>query len=249
MGVLSFMTAHAQNHASITPSELEAEISKRLSRVPEFRFIREEAAKLGVKVYLFGGTAAGYAHYVKWDLLRESGDPRYQNDRFDYDFTNIYRSTQDLDIVLDGTAEQASALRERLKATYPHFQGTKEQWEVRLLREKMGTKDALLDNPDFLKQHTDSNSTGMIEVTAKSSEHVVRDLRDWNSKEPFFLRDVAEGKIHFYFSREHEKTSRYGEGKNPPIFSVIRYLTKAFQYELEMRPEEISTIRSMIAAT
>ena len=29
---------------------------------------------MGVKVYLFGGTASAFAHYVRWDLEREAGD-------------------------------------------------------------------------------------------------------------------------------------------------------------------------------
>ncbi len=71
--------------------ELQRELGTRLSRVDEFRFIQEAAKKLGVKAWLFGGTAAAYAHYVKWDIMREAGDERYQPHRFDYDYTNILR--------------------------------------------------------------------------------------------------------------------------------------------------------------
>ncbi len=232
-----------------TPSigELEHSIADRLKRVEEFRFIDQEAKRLGVRAWLFGGTAAGYAHYVKWDLLREGGDPRYQPDRFDYDYTNIYRSTQDLDIVIDGPPEKAQALQQRLANSYPHLQGSKSAWEVRLLRQDMGEKQALLNNPDFLNQHTDSNSTGMIEITQPANgEPVVRDLRDWSSRDPFFLKDVREGKLHYYFSGKHGSTSFAKQGRNPPILSVIRYLTKAFQYELEIRPEDLAQIKKII---
>ncbi|MEK7356588.1 MAG: hypothetical protein AAB250_09075, partial [Bdellovibrionota bacterium] len=160
-----------------------------MNRVPEFRFIRQEAERLGISVYLFGGTAAGFAHYVKQDIQRERGDKTFQKERFDYDFTNIYRSTQDLDIVVDGSPEKAEVLRKKLIATFPSFQGSKDQWEIRLLRQDLGDKQALLNNPDFLGQHSDSNSTGLIEVTERATGPAVRDLRDWNSREPFFLRD------------------------------------------------------------
>jgi hypothetical protein len=190
-----------------TIQELEQGISDRLKRVEEFRFIEQEATKLGVRAYLFGGTAAGYAHYVKWDLQREKGDSRFQKDRFDYDYTNIYRSTQDLDIVIDGNPDQANKLQQALQQKYPHLQGNKTAWEVRLLTQDMGDKQAILNNPDFMNQHTDSNSTGMIEITKpKNGEHVVRDVRDWNAKEPYFLKDVHDGMLHYYFSPLHETT-------------------------------------------
>jgi hypothetical protein len=223
------------------------QIAERMERVPEFKYIREEAARMGAKAYLFGGTAAGYAHYVKWDMQREAGDSRFQPDRFDYDYTNIYRSTQDLDIVIDGPPEKAAELQAKLMTAYPHLQGSKTAWEVRLLRQDMGDKQALLNNPDFMNQHTDSNSTGMIEITKPSAgDAVVRDLRDWNSKSPYFLQDVLNGKIHYYFSPSHGSTAFAKQGRNPPIISVIRYLTKAFQYELEIRPDDLARIKKII---
>ncbi|MFL5812029.1 MAG: hypothetical protein ACJ763_00510 [Bdellovibrionia bacterium] len=238
----------SQTVKSPTLQEFEHGIADRLKRVDEFRFIEQEAAKLGVRAWLFGGTAAGYAHYVKWDMQREKGDPRFQKDRFDYDYTNIYRSTQDLDIVIDGDASQAQKLQATLQERYPHLQGSKTAWEVRLLTQDMGDKLAILNNPDFLNQHTDSNSTGLIEITKpKAGDSVVRDVRDWNSREPFFLKDVHEGKLHYYFSSNHKSTKFAKEGRNPPILSVIRYLTKAFQYELEVRPEELKSIKKVIA--
>jgi hypothetical protein len=242
-------TPVSASQASIPQEAFSRQIAERMERVPEFKFIREEAQRLGVKAYLFGGTAAGFAHYVKWDMQREAGDKRFQPDRFDYDYTNIYRSTQDLDIVVDGPPEAAAALQSSLSSTFPHLQGSKTAWEVRLLRQDMGDKQALLNNPDFLNQHTDSNSTGMIEISKPTSgEPVIRDLRDWNSKSPYFLRDVIDGKIHYYYSPSHGTTTFAKQGRNPPIISVIRFLTKAFQYELEIRPEDLKQIKSIIDA-
>jgi hypothetical protein len=241
--------AEIQNEQKTAPTilELEQGIADRLERIEEFRFIEEEATKLGVKAYLFGGTAAGYAHYVKWDLQREKGDKRFQKDRFDYDYTNIFRSTQDLDIVIDGNPEQANKLQQALQQKYPHLQGNKTAWEVRLLTQDMGDKQAILNNPDFMNQHTDSNSTGMIEITKpKNGEHVVKDIRDWHSKEPYFLKDVHDGMLHYYFSPLHETTKFAKEGRNPPILSAIRFLTKAFQYELKIRPEDLAQIKKVI---
>lgn len=231
----------------VNEDELAKAIADRMERVPEFRFIRGEAKRLGVKIYLFGGTASGFAHYVRWDLLREHGDARFQPNRFDYDFTNIYRSTQDLDIVVDGSKEAIAELQSLLKAKYPHFQGSRDVWEVRSLREDLGpTKMALLNNPDFLNQNTDSNSTGLIEVTP-SHEPVVRDLFQWENPRPPYLSDIAQGKIHYYDSQRHEETTRARAGDNPKILSVVRYLAKVTQFELEMRPADIAVIRRIIA--
>ena len=163
--------------------------------------------------------------------------PAFSRIAFDYDYTNIFRSTQDADIVIDGTLAQAEALEASLKAKFGHLKGSKDIWEVRLLTKPRGDKEALLDNPDFLNQHTDSNSTGMIELSKPpEGEHVVRDLRDWKARAPAFFEDIRLGKLHYYYSPEHVNTPRFKEGMNDPILSVIRYLTKAFQYELEIQP-------------
>ena len=227
---------------------LASSLEERTMRVEEFHFLRAEAEKLGVRAWLFGGTAAAYAHYVKWDLQSEAGDKRYQRDRFDYDYLNIYRATQDLDIVIDGTAAQATELRTILQKKYPHLQGSKNEWEVRPLTQDMGDKLAILNNPNFLNQHSDSNSTGMVEVTkTPAGENAVRDVLDWENPRPQFLKDVHEGKLHYYFNPKHETTRFYKEGRNPPILSVIRYLTKAFQFELETRPEDEAIIKDILA--
>ncbi len=247
MSTPSLAAQTATQSLVVSLNELEHGIEDRLKRVDEFKFIEKEASKLGVRAWLFGGTAAGYGHYVKWDLQREKGDLRFQPDRFDYDYTNIYRSTQDLDIVIDGNTEQAKALQQLLSEKYPHLQGSKTAWEVRLLTHDMGDKQAILNNPDFMNQHTDSNSTGLIEITKpKNREPVVRDVRDWSAHQPHFLKDVHDGALHYYFSPLHETTRFAREGRNPPILSVVRYLTKAFQYELTLRPEDLLRIKKVI---
>ncbi len=237
---------------SITPRELEIEIANKIELIPELKFIKDKAKELRVRVFLFGGTASGLVHYVKWNLQQKKGDPRYQGDRFDYDFTNIYRSTQDLDVVVDGSAEQISLLEAELKIVYPHFLGEKSaKWELRSLRESKGTagqlgyKEALLNDYDFLNQNSDSNSTGMVEVT-DSQEPKIRDLRDWNSEYCRFLIDSAAGKITFYKSKSHSTTARFKAGENPEIFSVVRALTKAFQYDLEFDQDSLTEIKSII---
>jgi len=234
-------TSPSGPNGPINKKILDAEIAARRSRVREFQYIRRDAQQRGLRVWLFGGTAAAYAHYVKWDLLRERGDNRFQPQRFDYDYTNIYRSTQDLDIVVDGSAQDAQVFEHSLKVQFPYFLGSKTAaWEVRSLQEPRTDKGALLDDFGFMNQHTDSNSTGMIELTdPPTGESVVRDIRNWNQTQNVqFLKDLFEGNLTFYYSLNHWHTPRAKEGKNPPIFSVIRALTKAFQYDLKINDKD-----------
>ena len=243
--------AEPPGSVAVNSEALQSEIAEGISRVREFAFLKEHAEKLGVRVWLFGGTAAGLGHYAKWNLQHKLGDPRYQSDRFDYDYGNIYRTTQDADIVIDGTAEQAEALETLLSERFQHLSGEKSIWEVRLLKGQRNDKLPLLNNPDFANQHTDSNSTGMIEVTTPpKNENRVRDLRDWNAdasgRENTFLSDLRQGKLTYYFSDKHSSTSRAKEGMNPPILSAIRYLTKAFQFELELKETDVKKLAEVI---
>ena len=44
--------------------QLYQTILERCNRVEEFRYLKSAGEKLGMKIYLFGGTAAAFAHYV-----------------------------------------------------------------------------------------------------------------------------------------------------------------------------------------
>lgn len=241
----------AATPAGLSESELLAHVSSKITLVPEFRFIRETAEKMGVRVWLFGGTAASFLHYAKWDLLNSKGILKLQKDRFDYDFTNIFRITQDLDIAVDATPEVALQFQAIIAARYPHFLGSKaNKWEMRTLRHRMGKpgqlgfKEALLNDTDFSNQNTDSNSVGMVEVTL-SKEPVVRDLRSWNRGSSVFLKDTASNQISYFRNGAHFTTARAKAGENPEILSVLRMLVKAFQYKLSFSDAEFNQIKEI----
>lgn len=249
-GASIYAAAPSANIPSLDIDTLRSEIESSVSKVLELQAIRDLADSLGVRCYLFGGSSAAFAHYVKWNTLRLQGHTQFIESRFDFDFTNIFHSAQDIDLVVDGSVEQAQALEAQLSARFSYFQGSRSKWEVRTLRVPIGNKTPLLNDYDFLNQHTDSHSTGLIEMTEgykNDSTSVVRDLRDWdNQRDPAFLKDVADGKLNYYFSPRHKTTLRFKKGENPPIFSVVRYLTKAFQYGLEIRPEDLETIQRIV---
>lgn len=238
--------------SGISEKELLAHVSNKMPLVPEFQYIRETAQKMGLRVWLFGGTASSFIHYVKWDLARTKGLMDLQKDRFDFDFTNIFRSTQDLDVVVDAAPDVARQFQNTIAQRFPHFLGSRaNKWEVRTLRHRMGApgqpgfKEALLNDADFNNQNTDSNSVGMVEITV-SKDPVVRDLRHWDQKESVFLDDTLNNEISYFRSDRHFTTSRAKAGENPEILSVLRLLVKAFQYELAFSDGAFRQMREIV---
>ena len=238
--------------SGVSETELLAHVSSKIVLVPEFQYIRETAQKMGLRVWLFGGTASSFLHYVKWDLARSKGIMDLQADRFDFDFTNIFRSTQDLDIVVDASVDVAQQFQNTIAQRFPHFLGSKtNKWEVRTLRHRMGSpgqlgfKEALLNDADFNNQNTDSNSVGMVEVTL-STDPIVRDLRHWDQTGSVFLEDTLNNRISYFRSDRHFTTLRAKAGENPEILSVLRLLVKAFQYELNFSDSDFRQMKEIV---
>ncbi|MBF0365609.1 MAG: hypothetical protein HQK50_08555 [Oligoflexia bacterium] len=243
-------------HAGISGDDLEKAIAERMVRVAEFKDIQEKCEEMQVSCYLFGGTAAAYASYVHRDLERELEHKDYNPYRFDYDLSSMFNSSQDYDIVMDGTPEQIKTLQSYLESKYPYMQGEHTAWEVRPLRMQNGTKEPLLgpnyeDNTDFLKQHTDSYSQGMVAITKPAiGEQRVLDLKYWKKSNPrMFLNDVANNQIHYLENDQHTTTVRYNDLStgNPQILSVVRYLIKALQYGATIPEENKGRLSKIIA--
>ncbi len=223
-------------------------VKKNQQRVAELTLLQKEAQKLGIKhVYLFGGTATAYARYVKEHLDQIEGAP-YQKERFDYEHESIFRSEQDMDIVIDGNAEDAARLQARMQELAPHFIGesnSKTVWEVRLLKEKNGDKESLFSF-DFQNQHSDSYSTGLIDLMECEGFDCIKDVRAFDQEVSPFLKDVFHNEISFYYSSKHFQTARYMGGLNPEILSVIRYYTKVVQYDAKTKLEDKIKLQSII---
>jgi len=70
-GPVSVQAAHTiQNETEfkIRPSVLEKEITKRIVKIPEFKFIRQWAQARNLKLWIAGGTAAGLGVTVRQEL-------------------------------------------------------------------------------------------------------------------------------------------------------------------------------------
>lgn len=253
---------------------LKQEIIARLSRVEEFKGMKKLAQELGIsKVYLFGGTAASYAHYVFWNLEQEKGGKTYNENLFDYLFPSIFpssfHSSQHINIVLDvENTKTAKQFEVEISKKYPYFQIYFQDFQrerraleaislqekrhalevrllVRLLRKDFGNRKSLFGD-DFLKQNTNSHSVGLIEITG-NDPLPIRSLRNWEEENNPFIRDVHERTLHYYYdSSQHKETSRFREGSNPEIFSVILYLIKAFQFRLKIKEEDERKLKKVI---
>ena len=238
---------------ALDPDVFQKEIQKTLKKVTEFTYLIDKAKEHNVKVWLFGGTASTFAHYVKESTLYDNGLGEYnglffqENEKGQRSFLDIYRPTQDLDIVADGALEDIKAFESDVVNKLPSVRGDRDGWEVRPLRESKGSKMALLGNFDFLNQHTDSHSVGMIALNPDKTEMTVRDLFHWDSKNPPFLQDVLAGRLRYYHSDRHHETSRFQKGMNPEIIPVIRYFIKLFQHELTMGDGDLENLTKVIS--
>ncbi|MBF0367623.1 MAG: ankyrin repeat domain-containing protein [Oligoflexia bacterium] len=229
----------------ISKDQLASAIRDRITSVDEYAFIRnwalEQPEASRPQVYLFGGAATAYASYI--NRHAKKGDLGAADKEID--ISDIYDLVQDVDIVIDGTPEQAQELQQQLDKNFPALQGgsDKSLWEVRPLRHTMGPKEALLNNPEIAKQHTDSLSSGFIEITKNSPAHMteIRDLADWKdatTTADSYLEDVRQGQNSYRFNPKHGETTRAKNGMNPPIISVLRYFIKASQYGAYKIPDE-----------
>jgi hypothetical protein len=233
--------------------QLSAKIAQHVDQVEEFRFIQEEAAKLGIPhVYLFGGAAASYGNHVVLNELAHMGDTQIQKSILKYELNNMLRSNQDIDLVIDGTAEQQEKIKQAVTTRFPRSYGEngKSAWDVLSLQ-------ALKQDPDFFRQHSDSMSTGLIQIASTKSQGLahaapVQDLRELvptATQGPNFLQDLRDRKIHYFFAPGHQKTERFLKGENPPVLSVVRTITKASQYELEIDPESMKQLKGIVEHT
>ena len=222
-------------------NDLESQVIRRRNWVHEWEYLARKAKERGLRVWLFGGAAYTFGHYVKNNMDAEQGKRPLVKEKFDYELNGIFIKSQDVDLVVtraDGgleTPEDIAWLQFHLDKKYPYkmqnWRGEQiSKWEVRGLRASHGTKDSILGNWEFMNQHSDSGSNGVIELTEppKGEPHI-RDLRHWDESTAPFLTDIRNGEISLYHSKRHFETTRGANGNNPEIFAVIRYLAKVFQ--------------------
>ena len=226
-----------------TVQELEARVAAALPTTRALATLREVADKFHVRAWLLGGSATTYALH---SLDTEASDESLA------EFSTIFRPNQDLDVVVDAPAAIAEKIEEELESLLPYRRSDGAHvWEVRSLRFSRGDKEALLASADvqtdFPKQHTDSLSQGLMEVTQPpAGESRFRDAMDFERAASRFAEDLVARQIRFLFSPNHQTTKRFREGANPELFSVVRYYTKVLQFGVKGSNDDESAIKSIV---
>lgn len=224
---------------SVDAELLAQEVAQRRNRV---QFFRDVAGLTDKRLWLLGGAAASFVHYVRWDLLREAGDLSFKRNKFNYNRVQIFRSHQDYDLVIDGDQSDAQKLKSQLESRYPNS-----HFDVFCLRYELPNRPAILDR-HFQNQNSDSHSLGMLELSeSPEGESVIRSASDWeNQKDPSFLSDAARGLITLYLRSQHHQTLRALENKNPPVLAAIRTVIKALEFGLTLSKKDFEAIKSLI---
>ncbi|MBF0206299.1 MAG: hypothetical protein HQK53_05365 [Oligoflexia bacterium] len=251
--------SHAASAASavldIDGSSIQNFQSTIASKIPEvniFSKIVEVAHSLNINspIYIYGGTAAAVAHYVLMDSAQSASLPVISrwNNSYSYHFNDMAYSFQDIDLVVDNsqlvddTPEKIILFGERLKQEIRLVRWNPNTvWDIRLFHSPFGDKEALISD-DFINQHNDSNSIGLIRLNGDGSSNVVSDLLNSN----LFIEDILSGTIHYLFNNAHDRTNRASNRLNPQIFSIIRLFIKKFQYGLEISTDSTQKIQRII---
>jgi len=241
LGLLLFNFLSLRVHGASETENLSEAIARNRSKVEEFRIIQEVAKELNLRVWLVGGTAAGYAHYVKANL---------NNPKADYDFLSIYTSNENTALVVDGLEEDAEKFEAELKERMNYLRGSKENFQVGLLktpRTSDGIKiKPLLDESTLANRSADSHSLGLIELTA-NTDLVIRDLRQWESKPktPALVNDILNGEISFYRRPKHNAPQSVRLDSEPEILSALRALTHSFRNNIPLSKQAMRNIQEI----
>lgn len=232
---------------AISVQLLESELHQRKNRISEFELISQLAAEKGLRIFILGGLASAYAHYVKLDLQREQGDSSLIPSRFNYYWDQIFHSTQDVDIAVaraDGSTETENDLN--LAVEIVRSVCSEIKVDAYGLNQNFEDKAGLLAQESPWKlQNTDSLSNGVIELTDRN---LTIDLKG-NEPEPLFLKSLISGEIIYFDEPSHEETKRFKDGLNPKIISVIRLVINASRFNLKIRDSDKNLSELIAAAT
>jgi len=233
--------------ATVKSEDLEALIQARLGLVEEFRNIRALADIFGIRVWLWGGAASAFAHYAKWDLMMMGGDQSFRSrDFLDYKLNHILPADADIDLVVDGSSDKFEIFIATIKSLY--IPQRELQWAS---LNANNSKKVQISSRAYQEQSSDTHSLGMIELSPPpQGESCVRYAKDWESKSGGkFLEDVSAGQIEFLQQETHLNTPRAQGGFNPEMLAVIRYLIKAFQFDLKITDASYERIKNIILSS
>ena len=258
----------------ISLSELRQAIFKNLHRVREFKALAEHAQKLDIQgVYLFGGTAAAFAHHVRRDLEHQhtASTATFKSDApFDttaaaptptptptetetatatamksekLNYTLWSILFQNQDVDIVVDTQESQKIQQLKEAMKKEFSLHDRKWDFEGLHVDYAGRPALLTSPDFAHQHTDAHSISLLPIPFAGQSKPLTLKYHFRNKTDTFLTDVIKQKLSCYHSPKHRETPRYQQGNNPEIFFAIRVLIKAFQYGLSVPDDCMAKIQ------
>lgn len=257
---------HDEFRELVSEEEYLQAINDNLHGLVAYEYIAQKAQELGFRIWMFGGTAASYALFIKRKLYAEKkGIPFYTDGQERPEFFDIYSFLQDADFVIEGTKAQVDQLKAAISDNEWIQYKKKDRWvrslwDVMTLRTDQGR--GIIDSDHFLNQHNDTLSQGMIELTPVTAEdqmgapenpvdslkYRIRYARAFSltSKETPFFKAVYEGVNHYLPQERHKETFMYNQGKNPQILSVLRYLVKVSRSGLRIPQESFLKMKEVL---
>jgi formylglycine-generating enzyme required for sulfatase activity len=148
---------------SLTPEKLRSHAGKRLLAVLELKEIITLADRLNIQIWLINDSAADFAYYIKWDLLRQSLETKTFDHNSDFHFHHIFKSEKGLELFAQGSPEKILVLQNSIIKRMPHVTGNKKN---------LWTLNPLEDYPYPL---FDTHQKGMIQLT-QVSEPLITDV-------------------------------------------------------------------------
>ncbi|HLE01683.1 MAG TPA: hypothetical protein VJB59_15585, partial [Bdellovibrionota bacterium] len=152
--------AFTPDRNSVDAQVLAREIHRGRKSITEFAYISEICRELKVRCWLFGGTATAFGQHTKNKIIRNQHPDWFRAgaSRFDDVLPNLIIRNQDLDIVTDASSRVAEEITDRVRHKFPltFMDKGPSAWEVRPLTSSIGLKEAILGNPNFTNQHSDS---------------------------------------------------------------------------------------------
>jgi hypothetical protein len=236
---------------------LRLEIYAVSKQIPELQRLNEIAKENGARVFLIGGSVASLAHFSKWRLLDRLQKHPFIPQRLEENLFNFIRLDQDVDFVVDVDLPKDEArkvinkITAQINSDFPRYQA---DWQGNGLRinvsESEERKDAILSKSFFERQHLDSYSRILLDLSADHPNDILIDPIDlFEERRPDdspFLQDILESKIRFYKSEKLTTGQEKSKAWNPQFMGAMRAILKASQFAASFSETDLESLKKII---
>lgn len=127
----ALLTIHYTAQAEVTSATIEQGITANLNRILVLSEIKKYAERQGFRVWLTSESALALASYTKWHQLTLQGVYPWSARRYQYDFFEIFRTTDQMFLVTDGNNNQVVQLESYLERNYHGLFSSTHPWNIR----------------------------------------------------------------------------------------------------------------------